>query len=246
MGSTYGYEMVGHMAESRINIAKLDNYGNVIWDKHYGEIEYRNYLINIKVLSDGSIIACGLHPGDYPGDVGWIIKVNENGDSLWYREYNNVTGPNSINRLLAVIETSDNGIAACGHIIPMPPDTGITEGWVLKLDSIGCEFAGCDTTVGIEEQGGMEAWNHGSMEIWPNPSHEKVTITLPEVLATGAVELVVYDVFGREAWRHGGVGIVPLNRMISLDVSSFTPGMYIVVIKDQKGRRFTGKFVVQR
>jgi hypothetical protein len=52
------------------------------------------------------------------------IKVNENGDSLWYREYKNLTGPNSINRLRAVIETSDNGIAACGHIIPMPPDTG--------------------------------------------------------------------------------------------------------------------------
>ena len=57
---------------------------------------------------------------------------------------------------------------------------------------------------------------------------------------------------GMEAWEQGsgetgkrGNGdILPVNRMFSLDVSGFSPGMYIAVLMDRKGRRYTGKFVV--
>ena len=251
MGSVYGDEMVGHNARSRINIAKLDNEGNVLWDKKYGRTVYNNNLQNLKVLSDGSIIACGYNAGYYSSEMGWIIKVDENGDSLWYREYAFLNGTSSINRLRGVIETSENGIAACGQIIPMPPDTGIREAWVLKLDSIGCEFAGCDSTVEIIEHGGMGAWRHGSMEIWPNPAHDLITFTLPDIVADGEVELVVYDVFGREMEtgrqgdkETGRLGDKLVNRVISLDVSGFAPGMYIAVVIDMKGRRYTGKIVV--
>ena len=244
MGSVYGDEMVGNDARSRINIAKLDNNGNVLWDKKYGRTIYHNVLLNIKVLSDGAIIACGSNAGYYSSDMGWIIKVNQNGDSLWYREYAFLNGTDSKNLLWALIETSDDGIAACGEIFPAPPDTGNRDAWVIKLDSIGCEFEGCDSTVGVVEQGGMEAWKRGGLEIWPNPAHDQITFTLPEVLAAGALEMVVYDVFGMEAWRLGGLEVWPVNRMVSLDVSGFSPGMYVAVITDQKSRRYTGKFVV--
>jgi len=61
-------------------------------------------------------------------------------------------------------------------------------------------------------------------------------------------------VFGREAWRHGGMGagrqgsggMVPVNRMITINVTDYTAGMYISVARDLRGRRFAGKFVVVR
>jgi hypothetical protein len=243
MGSTYGIEMVGHDARSRINIAKLDNNGNVIWDKKYGETHYRNYLLNINVMQDGKIIACGCNPGVYSSGMGWIIKVNENGDSLWYREYALLTGTNSINRLRAVIETSDNGLAACGDIIPMPPDTGIREAWVIKLDSNGCEWAGCDSTVGIEEHGGMEAWWHGEMEVWPNPARTWITITLPYIDFSGIIELAIYDIFGQEVMY---TRINPQNRTVSLNISALSSGLYLAVCKDVKKQVIKGKFVVIR
>ena len=65
-------------------------------------------------------------------------------------------------------------------------------------------------------------------------------------LAEGGVEMVVYDVFGREAGKHGGWDVLPSNRMILLDISGYASGMYIAVVRDQKGRRYTGKFVVAR
>ena len=77
-----------------------------------------------------------------------------------------------------IIPTSDTGIIACGFVIPALPDTGIQSAWVIKLDSIGCEWAGCDTTVGIEEHGGWEEETgrpgdrekSGSLVVFPNPT----------------------------------------------------------------------------
>jgi hypothetical protein len=90
----------------------------------------------------------------------------------------------------------------------------------------------------------MEAWGRGHIEIWPNPTHDRVTFTLPDGLGEGEIELVVYDIFGKEVEKRGKGDGLPVSRMISFDISGFTTGMYIAVIKDQKGRRYSGKFVV--
>ena len=77
-----------------------------------------------------------------------------------------------------------------------------------------------------------------------------MVLTLPDVLADGKVEVVMYDVYGRrrgmEAWEHGGMEVEPVNRMILLNVADYPSGMYIAVVMDRKGRRYTGKFVVVR
>jgi hypothetical protein len=49
-----------------------------------------------------------------------------------------------------------------------------------------------------------------------------------------------------EAGKRGSGVVLPVNRMISLDVSGFSPGLYIAVVVDRMGRRYTGKFVVVR
>ncbi len=101
----------------------------------------------------------------------------------------------------------------------------------------------CGLFVNIDEIPTKEEYE-STIKISPNPAREWVALTLPDVLAEGEVESVVYDIFGREAGKRGSGGILPVNRMISLDVSSFSPGMYVAVIVDQKGTRYTGKFVV--
>ena len=87
-----------------------------------------------------------------------MLKTTANGDSLWCRKYYYLPGQESVNYLYDVISTSDNGLIACRYVDLYPPDTGSTDTWVIKLDSIGCDSAGCDTTVGVKEHGGMEAW----------------------------------------------------------------------------------------
>ena len=109
----------------------------------------------------------------------------------------------------------------------------------------------CGVFVNIAELPTKEEYE-STIKISPNPARDWVVFTLPDVVASGKVELALYDIFGREVWRRGsgeagrrgGMGILPANRMVTLDVSAFSSGMYIAVVTDQKGRRYTGKFLV--
>jgi hypothetical protein len=65
-------------------IVKLDYYGQVIWEKAYRGISADrtfNYLIDLDILPDGSIIAVGecQGNGNGPAQVGWFLKLDSNG-----------------------------------------------------------------------------------------------------------------------------------------------------------------------
>ncbi|MFN8322383.1 MAG: T9SS type A sorting domain-containing protein [Chitinophagales bacterium] len=65
-------------------IVKLDIGGNVVWEKLYLGInasQTLNFLTDIDVLPDGSLIAVGQcqNPGQIPGQVGWFLKLDSNG-----------------------------------------------------------------------------------------------------------------------------------------------------------------------
>jgi len=247
---------------TRINLVKLDNQGSILWTKKCGSSRPNNLLRKIRVLDDGSIIAVGATTkyNPEPDRVGWIFKTNAEGDSLWYREFTLLTGYESRNYLYDVIETSDNGLIACGYVDPYPPDTGSTDTWVIKLDSIGCEWAGCDTTVGVEEHGGMEAGERGSGEqliIWPNPVREVLSVKVLGLSECSDCELMMYDVFGRlvsaslislpqDGGRPGDGGITGRDGIWTVDVSTLPPGIYFISVSENGRQVAGGKFVVAR
>jgi hypothetical protein len=101
----------------------------------------------------------------------------------------------------------------------------------------------CGLFVNINELPTKEEYE-STIIIYPNPAREWAVLTLPDVVAEGAVEVVVYDIFGREVGKRGRGEFLPANRMLLLDVASYPAGMYVAVAMDKKGRRYTGKFVV--
>jgi hypothetical protein len=242
MGTTIADTAIGNSPISRINVVKLDNDGNIIWNKKYGSSSLDNFLENIRCLEDGNIICTGSVMSAIPWNAGWILKLNPDGDSLWYRQYYYYSGYGSFNDLDDIIPTNDSGFLACGGLFPIPPDTGIQSAWGIKLDSIGCEWAGCDTTVGIKEHGGVEAWGHGGMEIWPNPAGELLhgRLNVDDGRLNIDFRLVIYDVFGREIYpkiiSQGEEGW-------TVDISQLPTGMYIVICKDKENRISSGKFI---
>jgi hypothetical protein len=255
VGTNYADSMYTSDASySKINIVKIDNQGNIIWNKKYGASRPSNYLLNIRVLEDGNIISVGSlrKYNPEPDWVGWILKTDSDGDSLWYREYHYLSGRESSNYLYDIILTSDNGLIACGYVDPSPTDTGSTDTWVIKLDSIGCEFAGCDSTVGIEEPGGGEAWGHGGLYLWPNPAKTIVNCQLSNVDFQGDYSLVIYDIFGRPVLSStpiippfGGIRGGPEGgRSWQINVESYPPGVYIAILKNDLDLLESRKFVV--
>jgi len=241
VGTNYGDEMSGDDVYSRINIIKLDNEGNIIWNKKYGKSMIYNYLLNILVLSDSNIIAVGTIPSTFPHTVGWLLKVSNNGDSLWYREYDILHGNQSMNQLNDVIETSDNGLLSCGYVFPMQPDTGTQDAWIIKLDSIGCDTPGCDTTVAIPEIAYKNT--EGELYIYPNPAYSILNIEYPIMNDECRSIISIYDVFGRKVKE---VEVPKGQQQLNVNVSKWRNGLYIAVLKDDKKFIAKQKFVVLR
>ena len=204
----------------RVNIVKLDNQGNVIWNNKYGQSITYHYFQQIRTLEDGSYIATGSIKNNFPHISGWLFKISEGGDSLWYRQYDNLLGSQSQNYLYDVIPTSDNGFAACGYVIPMSPDPGSQDAWVLKVDSMGCDTPGCATGVQVFELSGIVGDN---IKIWPNPTIDKFWVQCSEFWVGGTKMIRVYNSQGLKVEE---IEVPDGLESMEIDVSKYTDGLY--------------------
>ena len=241
LGFCYCDWMIGETSFRRINLIKLDNAGTVIWDKKYGESTYEKTLLNIRENSDGLLIATGIThlSKEYSSkDLGWIMKTAENGDSLWYREYDVCEGDESNNWLYDAVQTPDKGYLACGAVYPMPPDTGSQDGWVLKVDSLGCESPG-NCWVGIKPENKLIS---NGFDLYPNPAGQQTNIQLRITNYELRIRIKLFDLFGRQV---RDIIVPPWQTEYRLDVSGLPAGLYMTVV--ESGEKIIGreKLVVQ-
>ncbi|MHA2612326.1 MAG: InlB B-repeat-containing protein, partial [bacterium JZ-2024 1] len=112
-------------------VLKLDENGNVVWQKTYGGVkEDRAY--SIQQTSDGGYIVAGetysFGAGDW--DI-WVLKLNANGDVVWQRTY----GWARLDWARSIQQTSDGGYIVAGMTDSF--GAGSWDIWVLKLDANG-------------------------------------------------------------------------------------------------------------
>lgn len=230
----------------KIKFMKFDQNGDTLWEHLYGSPYQINMLRNIITLHDGSFIAVGYANSDtITGPMqGWLFKINQYGDSIWYRDYRHYEESGTLDYLYDVYETSDHGIIACGQarLTNGGPDD-VQHMWVLKLDSAGCTEPGCDPTIGIEEHGGKVAWGHGGLEIWPNPASGIVDCRLSMVDFRGDCSLVIYDLFGREMME---ISVPENENEIQFDLGNFPLGLYLVVLRNGSNIIGSSKLLISR
>ena len=224
-------------------LIKIDLQKNIIWDKKYGKSnrKYR-YLNSININTDGKIIIAGsclstMYPAE--GYNGYMFNFNNNGDSLWYREYRISPNLYTYNYLYGVTPTSDGGFIAVGDVLPSPPDTGNQDVWVIKVDSMGCENWD-ECWVGVKENIALREAEE--LLIYPNPTSNLVNIFIAKENENENHELLIFDLFGRKVKETK----VPLGTTtIQIDVSSWQSGLY-TAISSYKGKiTGRGKFVVR-
>ena len=85
-------------------ITKVDPYGLIEWEKFY-QVGAQDKVIQTK---DSGYVMCGTG-GNI--QLGGILKIKNNGDSVWYKEYGTATEF----RLLSIIEYNDGGFISCGY-----------------------------------------------------------------------------------------------------------------------------------
>ncbi len=232
----------------KIKFIKYDQNGDTIWEKLYGKPYQLNMLRNIITLHDGSFVAVGYANSDtLTGPMqGWLFKINQYGDSIWYRDYRHYQEPSILDYLYDVYETSDHGLIACGESSRAEPGPdAVQRMWVLKLDSAGCAEPGCDSTVWIDETGGGEAWMRGELEVWPNPCSEILNFKFSILNSGRDYSMDLYDIFGRLA-------PIPRFRQVptdagtgsQIDVSGLPAGIYLVVVRNETGILGSAKFII--
>jgi hypothetical protein len=249
MGSTYAIsEPAPGYPLQKICIYKTDTSGDIIWEGKYSEALITGEACTIDELEDGTIISSG-HGGfdDRLSTQGYIIKVDQDGDSIWMRRYNYYPEDGGfLNRMADLHLTSDNGIIITGDVLGEPEwEQSI---WVQKLDSIGCDSVRCDTTVGIfERHGGMEAWGHGGMELYPNPASDLIHITYRQDnlnrFPSIDRELEIFNAFGEKVV---GIRMSIFEESYTQNISNLAPGLYLVVIRERQRVVSSGKFLIAR
>ena len=230
----------------RIRLIKYSFSGIVIWDKLFGNSMLDNSVGNIKAFNEGEIVCCGynIDSTEYYR-FGWIFRLTGEGDSLWMRNYAYYKSNFGKNYLFDIYPTSDNGFISCGKALADPPND-LQKIWVLKVDSLGCDSAGCDPNVGVEDLHNHIFIKYGDDEeilVFPNPAKDWVSFRMPENVSEGEFTVTIYNIMGQDV----------LSRLIyiqesttSFNISSLKPGVYYAIFKDKLGLEFKGKFVVHR
>jgi len=230
-------------AYARINLIKIDLDGDTIWNKKYGPSKPINFISNIILKPSGGFLLCG-HSMIEPTvpHAGWIMEVDSTGDSLWYRDYYYYpSGPDqSLNYLYDLSITSDNGIVGVGQAYTAYPPNNTQKMWVLKVDSIGCEFPNC--WVGIEEHGSTVAREPGDIAIYPNPARDEVTIALGNDKVGGMEEVRIYNSMGILLKKHRP----DKQPEFSMDVSGLPAGIYFVRVRGSNNASCVRKLLIGR
>lgn len=78
-----------------------------------------------------------------------------------------------------------------------------------------------------------ELFTNGSLNIFPNPANDKINIAF-NLKETAAIDIVLSDISGKQMISQSQIATFGENQ-ISIDVSNFSNGIYILNIKTDKG-----------
>lgn len=224
-----------------VKLARMN--GDVIWAQRLSVNSTDIGSLNdLECLPGGDLVTCGnVTPYDTSGWRAVIYRYMPDGQERWHRYYSFLQNPDAVHDLMDVESTTDGGFVLIGTArlnLNYP-----TVAWVLRLDQYGCLEPGCqsvginDLLVGLPEE---------ALRCSPVPAEDHVNVTVdlpPEVNVNGPLRLVITNLEGRNMLQAVVKGPYPIVRLV--DVSSWSPGTYVVHVAD--GMRLLGsrKIVVQ-
>jgi len=114
-------------------LVKTDSMGNEEWFETYGDV-FSQSPETIIELQDGNYLMIG-GGGNGGGNAtkGRMIKINQQGEVIWEKDYTYPTGTGS-NRLVQGVELSDNSLVVAGFTNKASEGDA---GWLVKTDSAG-------------------------------------------------------------------------------------------------------------
>jgi hypothetical protein len=237
-------------------VVKLDSNFNEVWNLPVRGIRViagnplplRNI---IKASSNGGGYAASgslLDVNDLTGadrNYGLLLRVSENGDSLWARKIVYPGQENKFgNMFYDLKETPDKGFIMCGSLQPVDTTTNpfnnyFTYGWVVKTDSMGCVVPGCHLYDGLTEN---KMPSH-VMKVFPNPADDMISIYYKAATMAVDAELHLYNQEGKLLQK---LAITSNDATYMFPLINYASGIYFVSLVEQGMKVKTEKIIVNR
>jgi hypothetical protein len=157
-----------------------------------------------------------------------ITKMNSSGDILWDRVIVYVHDGSNLTGLGKPIYYEDGFYWVYGSTYPF---NDRIYAWLIKLDSLGCPYPGCDTlTVSVETLLPLEEQGH--MVAYPNPFGDQLTLSYAFPNPVHNPMVYIQDMMGST------ILAVPLNGQapqgdVFIDCSRWSPGLYSMQIRSE-------------
>jgi hypothetical protein len=115
-------------------LLKTNPDGDSLWSHTYGGL-YNDQCRCVRETSDGGYILAGFSYSFSVGELDfWMVKTDENGDSLWSHSYG---GPD-IDECYCVTQTLDGGYVLAGRTRSF--GSGYTDMWLVRTDANGIQL----------------------------------------------------------------------------------------------------------
>ncbi|MCB9366050.1 MAG: T9SS type A sorting domain-containing protein [Calditrichaeota bacterium] len=112
-------------------VVKLDMAGNTIWARSFGGSSWEHGWA-VTQASDGGSVACGYTSSFGAGSYDmWLIKVSQDGDSLWSRTF----GFGGLEEARAIALAPDGGFFLGGYSSSLSQT--YDDAWIVRTDSLG-------------------------------------------------------------------------------------------------------------
>ncbi len=218
-------------------LMKLDANASSIWQKSVTRGTEGQAFWAARELADGSFVATG--PTNVTNDgsqAGWLAKMDAFGDSIWTRVYNPSIGTDYLRNMM-VMDNGDIVMVGFGR----GANSTTQDGWILRVDSMGCEVENCFIT-GVEDELSIK---NDELRIWPNPATTTFNVQV-NVIGAKDMEVVIHDLMRKEVWRTAFPGLsFQGGELFGIDVSGWPNGIYMITVQDNNGHRFSERLVVQ-
>jgi len=223
-------EVTGNHGNYDYWVVKLDNTGNLQWQKSLGGTK-SDQANDIQQTADGGYIIAGgttSADGDITNNHGsnaddyWIVKLNSQGILEWEKSLGGSSGDTAFSientndggYIVAGKSNSKNGDVTGNHAYP---SDFTSDFWLVKLTSGG--------TAGIKDGDFLS-----DISIYPNPAGNIVYLSIK------AKEITIHDLSGKTVKTEKG-------NIDNVDISLIPPGNYIIQGITQNGKKFKKKIV---
>lgn len=145
LGTTYSGDgdITVNFGESDIWVVKLDENGEIEWQRTYGGSSFEWGFSIVQTNDNGFVIAGSTQSNDNDvtinnggGDI-WVVKLDPVGNIEWERSF----GGSGTDRSSYVAQTNDGGYVVLGSTMSNDGDVTLNQGgfdlWVVKLDALG-------------------------------------------------------------------------------------------------------------